>query len=66
MTKFTKFLGDDAGAVTIDWVTLTAGIIMLGLVTVFAIYNNGVSPLVSEINSTLSTMTISVPSAVIE
>ena len=53
MTNFTKFLSDDAGAVTIDWVALTAGILLLGIMVVYAIFNNGVSQLVSNVNSTL-------------
>ncbi len=53
MTIFTKFLADDAGAVTIDWVALTAGILLLGIMVVYAIFNNGVSTLVSSVNSTL-------------
>jgi hypothetical protein len=56
MTKFTKFLSDDAGAVTIDWVALTAGILLLGIMVVYAIFNGGVNSLVSNINSTLSTV----------
>ena len=63
MTKFTKFLSDDAGAVTIDWVALTAGILLLGILVVYSIFNNGVSSLVSKINSTLSGVSINVPSA---
>jgi hypothetical protein len=57
MTKFTKFLSDDAGAVTIDWVALTAGILLLGIMVVYAIFNNGVSKLVVKVNSTLSGVT---------
>ena len=53
MTKFTKFLSDDAGAVTIDWVALTAGILLLGIMVVYSIFNNGVSALVLNVNSTL-------------
>ncbi|MDH3668505.1 MAG: hypothetical protein OEN23_16390 [Paracoccaceae bacterium] len=53
MNKFTKFLCDDAGAITIDWVALTAGILLLGIMVVYAIFNNGVSVLVSSVNSTL-------------
>jgi hypothetical protein len=60
MTKFTKFLSDDAGAVTIDWVALTAGILLLGIMVVYAIFNNGVSSLVSNVNSTLVGVTTSV------
>ncbi len=54
MTKLTKFLSDDAGAVTIDWVALTAGILLLGIMVVYAIFNNGVAGLVNSINSTLA------------
>ena len=53
MTKFTMFLNDDTGAVTIDWVALTAGILLLGIMVVYAIFNNGVSSLVVKVNSTL-------------
>jgi hypothetical protein len=60
MTKFTKFLSDDAGAVTIDWVALTAGILLLGIMVVYAIFNNGVASLVSNVNSTLSGVTTNV------
>ena len=60
MTKFTKFLSDDAGAVTIDWVALTAGILLLGIMVVYAIFNGGVATLVTNINSTLSGVTTNV------
>jgi len=60
MTKFTKFLSDDAGAVTIDWVALTAGILLLGIMVVYAIFNNGVASLVDNVNSTLSGIAIDV------
>lgn len=62
MTKFTKFLSDDAGAVTIDWVALTAGILLLGILVVYSIFNNGVSSLVSKVNSSLTNASVSVPS----
>lgn len=54
MSKFTKFLSDESGAVTIDWVALTAGILLLGIAVVYAIFNGGVSPLIDSINSNLS------------
>ncbi len=57
MTKFTAFLGDDAGAVTIDWVALTSGILLLGIMVVYAIFNGGVADLVSNVNSTLASVT---------
>lgn len=55
MTMIRKFLNDESGAVTIDWVALTAGILLLGIAVVYAIFNNGVAPLVSSINSQLAT-----------
>ena len=53
MIKFTKFLSDDAGAVTVDWVALTSGVLLLGIMVAYAIFNQGVSTLVSNVNSTL-------------
>jgi hypothetical protein len=46
--------------VTIDWVALTAGILLLGIMVVYAIFNNGVSTLVSNVNSTLSGVTTNI------
>ena len=65
MTTFTKFLSDDTGAVTIDWVALTAGILLLGIMVVYAIFNGGVSNLVDNVNSTLSNVTTSVSTGAI-
>lgn len=48
------FLHDETGAVTIDWVALTAGILLLGITLVYAIFNNGVAPLTQNINSSLA------------
>ena len=54
MTKFIHFLRDDTGAVTIDWVALTAGILLLGIMVVYVIFDGGVSTLVDKVNTTLS------------
>jgi Flp pilus assembly pilin Flp len=48
MTKFTAFLKDEAGAVTVDWVVLTAAVVTLGLV-VFNFIAPAVSALASDI-----------------
>ncbi len=53
MIEFTKFLGDDAGAVTIDWIALTSGVLIVGIIAVYAIYNNGVISVVAGIDSTI-------------
>jgi Flp pilus assembly pilin Flp len=42
MTKFTTFLHDETGAVTVDWVVLTAGIVGMGIV-VFSFVRPSVS-----------------------
>ena len=48
MTKFTAFLNDETGAVTVDWVVLTAAVVTLGLV-VFNFVAPAVSTLASDI-----------------
>jgi hypothetical protein len=58
-----KFLRDEAGAVTIDWVTLTAGGLLLGIAVIYGIYQGGVLPLSESINSNLGTA-VDVPAAV--
>jgi len=60
MTTFNRFLRDETAAITIDWVALTAGILLLGIMVVYAIFNTGVSPLVSSINDTLGNVTVNV------
>ena len=47
------FRSDDTGAVTIDWVAVTAGILLLGIMIVYSVFNVGVSSLINEINDTL-------------
>ena len=49
------FCSDDAGAITIDWVALTSGILMLSILVVYAIFNVGVSPVIDDVNSILIT-----------
>jgi Flp pilus assembly pilin Flp len=48
MTKFSAFLNDETGAVTVDWVVLTAAVVGLGLV-VFTFIQPAISELASEI-----------------
>lgn len=52
MARFFAFWRDARGAIAIDWVTLTAGILLLGVAVVWSVFNQGVDPLVDEINST--------------
>ena len=52
MTKFSAFLKDEAGAVTVDWVVLTAAIVGLGLL-VFTFVRPAVSNLAQGIGNEL-------------
>jgi Flp pilus assembly pilin Flp len=50
MTKFSAFLNDETGAVTVDWVVLTAAVVGLGLV-VFNFIRPAVNDLAESIGS---------------
>lgn len=52
MTKISAFLKDEAGAVTVDWVVLTAAIVGLGLL-VFNFVRPAVSNLAAAIGDEL-------------
>ncbi len=58
MTGFRKFLSDDAGAVTIDWVALTAGVLLVGFIIVYAIFNDGVISLVDNVDDLLTGISV--------
>ncbi len=47
-TKKRRLLCDEIGAVTIDWVTLTAGIVLLGIIVVFSVMENSAGYLMAE------------------
>lgn len=64
MTKILQeFLRDDAGAVTVDWVVLTAAIVGLGVAVITTI-GGGTDSLATEVSSTFSsaTVTLTLPS----
>jgi Flp pilus assembly pilin Flp len=48
MTKISAFLNDEAGAVTVDWVVLTAAIVGLGLL-IFSYVRPAVSNVAEQI-----------------
>lgn len=54
MRAIRAFFQDQAGAVTIDWVTLTAGILLVGIMVVYSIFGGGVSSLASDVSDALS------------
>ncbi|MHA1529912.1 MAG: hypothetical protein ACTSVG_12895 [Alphaproteobacteria bacterium] len=60
MGSFTEFFSDDDGAVTIDWVALVSGVLLLGIMAVYAIFNGSVPGVVLNINSTLTSMAVDV------
>ena len=41
-------LNDERGAVTIDWVTLTAGILLFGIMIVYTVMNDSAGYLMDE------------------
>ncbi len=53
MTNFSAFLKDEAGAVTVDWVVLTAAVVGLGLL-IFNWVRPAVSNLAASINNELN------------
>ena len=55
MTAFGEFAGDETGAVSIDWVAITAGLLLLGIAVIYSIFGNGVSPMVGQMNIVAST-----------
>ena len=58
MIKFFKnFTKDEDGAVTVDWVVLTAAVVGLGIAGVTAV-NNGVVGLADNIDAELSGATV--------
>lgn len=57
------FLRDEAGAITIDWVTITAVVILLGIAVIYSVYNYGVTPPVNNLNSELKSYNVDVINA---
>ena len=47
--RWQQLRNDDAGAVTVDWVALTAGALLLGVAAVYAVYSRGVGPMADEV-----------------
>ena len=58
MTNFIKnFANDESGAVTVDWVVLTAAVVGLG-VAVLATVRDGVGELSSTISTQVGSITV--------
>jgi Flp pilus assembly pilin Flp len=52
-SKFTSFVSDESGAVTVDWVVLTAAIVGLGL-AVISVVSGGIEDLSGDISNSLT------------
>ena len=53
MKMFKEFLNDESGAVTVDWVVLTAAIVGLGIAVLSSV-GGGTTELAGKISSSLS------------
>ena len=56
-SQIKTFVADDSGAVTVDWVVLTAAIVGLGLAVVTSV-RSGVSSLGTNISNSLSSASV--------
>jgi Flp pilus assembly pilin Flp len=54
---FKSFANDEAGAVTVDWVVLTAGIVGLGIIVMTSV-GGGVTGLGTKISTALGTTAV--------
>ncbi|WP_300518076.1 hypothetical protein [Aliiroseovarius sp.] len=57
MKLFNKFFKDESGAVTVDWVVLTAAIVGLGIAVLTSV-SGGTTTLADTISTELGTTTI--------
>lgn len=60
MLSVQNFLRDESGAVTIDFVSLVAGIALLGMAAVYSIFTNGVQSTFDIVNTELATYDIQI------
>ena len=57
LNTFKTFLGNESGAVTVDWVVLTAAIVGLGLAVITSV-RSGVTALGSDISTSLTSASV--------
>ncbi|NNJ67774.1 MAG: hypothetical protein HKP54_07015 [Boseongicola sp.] len=57
MNFFNKFLADESGAVTVDWVVLTAAIVGLGIAVLTSV-GNGTTTLANTVSGELAGTTV--------
>jgi Flp pilus assembly pilin Flp len=56
-TTAARFVRSESGAITVDWVVLTAGLVALGLATI-AVTSNGVEDLSGNVSADLASMQV--------
>jgi len=57
MKLFDAFLNDESGAVTVDWVVLTAAIVGLGIAVMTSV-GNGTTSLANKISSHMANQSV--------
>ncbi len=62
MTLFNAFLNDESGAVTVDWVVLTAAIVGLGIAVLTSV-SGGTTALADKVSTHMSSQDVGVPSS---
>ncbi len=63
MIRFIKnFCKDDSGAITVDWVVLTAAVVALAAIA-YVLIQDGVDDLAGDVDSTMSDVAVSITSA---
>ena len=60
MKLFNTFLNDESGAVTVDWVVLTAAIVGLGIAVLTSV-GSGTATLADNVSGALATTNVSSP-----
>ncbi|KZY33118.1 hypothetical protein A3731_20965 [Roseovarius sp. HI0049] len=57
ITRAKTFLNDESGAVTVDWIVLSAAVVGLGVAAVDTV-EEGINALASDIATAISTKTV--------
>ena len=68
-TTLSRFARDKSGAVTVDWVALTAAIVVIGIALVYAIFGDdtsGFNGIAAQITTEASGLTSTIQSADIQ
>lgn len=66
-TKFSEFLNDRSGAVTVDWVALTAAVVVIGIALVYSIFgqdnNTGFNGVAAQITTEATALDTTIENA---